>query len=535
MLAQGVLERFEIESRLFVGLLPQAGQQFSIDTTFGVGKHQLRGCTTRPLLVTVANSGIMPRFESWGSRQRVGSYGQLRLLIIMSELPNARPENSASRCPSCDSITPEGATQCLMCGQWLAEEPAASGEPSMDDVPASIAADVTTTAETLLPTRPQPDKTLESLAEVQPLLPEVVESVMRERQAPVVLALTAVFTVIIVILGMLVLQHQSPEIIVALVPSATPVPPTASYTPTWTPLPTETSPPTETPTITPTPAPTDTPRPPRSHAVAGGETLIGLSLLYRISPEGIAEANNFTVDTPVRVGQSLQIPWPSPTPPLQIIAVEINGETVIADPTACEQYQIQEGDSVVGIASQYGVNFELLAQVNRLVDPSLLRPGDTLCIPRISYGDTLPPTAGPSPTPTATAPPPGPHLLYPTDNSVIEPADGVITLQWAAVKDLAQPEWYMVELADLNEIGALPQRGFTRDTAFQVPGDWRPTKPEVHNMRWRVSIVRVTGWRSDGLPIYTYGGESSQPAYFSWLGAPPTPTPVPTATATSEP
>jgi len=94
----------------------------------------------------------------------------------MSELQDARPENSASRCPSCDSIVPEGATQCLMCGQRLAEAPATSEEPAAAPLPAL---------------RPQPDTTPEPLAEAQSLLPEVVESVMRERQAPVVLALTA--------------------------------------------------------------------------------------------------------------------------------------------------------------------------------------------------------------------------------------------------------------------------------------------------------------------------------------------------------
>ncbi|HEX6387372.1 MAG TPA: LysM peptidoglycan-binding domain-containing protein [Anaerolineae bacterium] len=451
---------------------------------------------------------------------------------MMSERQDPQPGNSANRCPSCDSIVPEGATRCIMCGEWLAEEPAGATVPTTSDssaTPDAPGAAPEAKAEPLPPAQPPPDAVMEG----QPP-PEVVESVMRERQAPVVFALTAVFTVIIVILSILILQYQSPDLIVALVPSPTSIPPTQTLTATWTPLPTETSAPTETPTITPTPAPTDTPRPPRSHLVTSGETLIGLSLLYRISPESIAEANGFTVDAPVRTGQSLQIPWPSPTPPLEIIAVEINGETVLADPTGCERYQIQEGDSVVGIASQYGINFELLAQVNRLNDPSLLRPGDTLCIPKITYGDTLPPTPGPSPTPTATSPPPGPHLLYPVDDAVIDPPDGMIRLQWAAVKDLAESEWYMIELADMDEIGSLPHRGFTRDTAFQVPGAWRPTEPQTHAMRWRVSIVRVTGWRSDGLPIYTYGGESSEPATFSWLGAVPTPTPTPTTTVTPE-
>jgi hypothetical protein len=102
----------------------------------------------------------------------------------------------------------------------------------------------------------------------------------------------------------------------------------------------------------------------------------------------------------------------------------------------------------------------------------------------------------------------------------------MITLQWVAVKDLAETEWYMVELTDLDNLDAAPWRGFTRDNAFHVPSTWRPEIPELRNMRWRISIVQVTGQRIDGELIYEYGGRSSEDAYFSWLGAVPTATPT---------
>ncbi|MEZ4519019.1 MAG: LysM domain-containing protein [Chloroflexota bacterium] len=66
--------------------------------------------------------------------------------------------------------------------------------------------------------------------------------------------------------------------------------------------------PADTPTPTPIPLPTDTPRPPRFHTVESGETLFGLSLLYRISAESIAEANGFGMDSPIQLGESLNIP-----------------------------------------------------------------------------------------------------------------------------------------------------------------------------------------------------------------------------------
>jgi hypothetical protein len=121
------------------------------------------------------------------------------------------------------------------------------------------------------------------------------------------------------------------------------------------------------------------------------------------------------------------------------------------------------------------------------------------------------------------------------NEAVIEPPDGVVRLLWTAVKNLTPAEWYMVELADTNLLDTLPHRAFTRDTSLIVPADWRPDVPETHQLCWRVSIVNVTGYRSDGLPIYTFGGNSSHPACFDWLGAPPTATPTPTFTPSPTP
>lgn len=424
-----------------------------------------------------------------------------------------------------------------MCGTKLA--PMSSPEEEKEPAP-PVEAPETEPAATSSPEAietPSPSPQSPAPEEREQQAPDVVESVMQERQSPVTFWLTAVFVVIIIVLGGLILRYQGPAVSIALVPSPTPLPPTLTFTPTWTPLPTETSLPTNTPTITPTPAPTNTPRPTRLHSVASGETFTSLSLRYRVSAESIAIANGLTLDSPVQAGRELIIPWPTATPPLESMAIEINSETVIADVTDCEIYEIQPDDTVFGIAAAKDVPLEAIIAVNRQTMDSiqLVQPGDTLCIPEIKYGEALPPTPGPSPTPTPTSPPVGPHLLYPVDEAVIDPPDGIVTLQWTAVKDLAEDEWYMVELKNMDEVDAPFNRGFTRDTALQLPAAWRPTVPESQLMRWRVSIVRVTGWRSDGYPIYTYGGEPSADAYFMWLGAIPTPTPTPTLTATPSP
>ncbi|MBK7895230.1 MAG: LysM peptidoglycan-binding domain-containing protein [Anaerolineaceae bacterium] len=444
------------------------------------------------------------------------------------------------RCPSCDTVVAAAATLCLMCGARL--EPIAPPPPKPQPQPAAAPIPEPETEPEAVETAPETSPDIPTFKRVAPVpttavpdAPEIVESVMRERQTPLVLAMTAVFFVVILVVGGLILQYQSGEVSMIIAPSATPIPATVTFTPTWTPLPSETSPPTLTPSVTPTPAPTDTPRPPRFHTVSSGETLIGISVIYRIAPEAIAEANGLAANTQVQIDQQLNIPWPTATPPLQIIAAEINGETVLVDPNGCDWYQVQGGDSIVGIASRFGVPFDLLAEVNRIADPSLLQPGDPICIPEVVYGQSLPPTPGPSPTPTSTLPPPGPQLLYPVAGTVVDSVETEIVLQWTAVKPLAENEMYMVELSNIDDLDGLPWRGFTRDTAFRVPSDWRPTAPEPFQMRWRVSIVQVTGERSDGLPIYTFGGSSSADAFFTWQGAVPTPTPTPTQTPTVTP
>ncbi len=431
-------------------------------------------------------------------------------------MSDAIVDPSELRCPICDTVVELDTAVCVMCGTkliWPQVDEAAVDDPLPETVP------------TLTP--------VIELLEEPDSVPDVVVFEMKEQQSPLVMIVTAVFAILIFILGALVIQFRSDEVSMIIMPSVTPIPPTITYTPTWTPLPIDTRSPTQIPTITPTPAPTATPRQPRAHTVSSGETLIGLSFFYRVSTESILEANNLSEGAPIQVNQSLLVPWPTATPPLTIIAEEINGEVVLADPENCDRYEVREGDSVAGIANFFGIDLALLAKVNRLGTEAIIQPGDTLCIPEIIYGESLPPTPGPSPTPTVTAPPAGPRLLYPINETTIADSDGIITLQWVAVQDLEESEWYMVELTDMLDLDKRPLRGFTRDNGYQIPSTWRPEIPEQRQMRWRVSIVQVTDWRADGLPIYTFGGEVSDDAFFTWLGALPTATPTPTVTATA--
>ncbi len=344
------------------------------------------------VFVTGAKSGIMPRFDAEAVTTAVSAPNS------MSESEPISPESAdfeepLRRCPNCDTVVTAGATQCLMCGEMLPQDPAPvpSSEPA--PIPEELPAEIVAPADEVeAPTAPpEPPKPVVKARVATPL------SAQKERDWRVigVRLVTAVFTLTLIILAILILRFQAPVSAVALFPTASPIPPTSSATPTWTPWPSETPRPSATPTITFTPAPTDTPQPPQSHQVTSGETLIGLSLRYRVSPESIASTNGFSVEAPIQVGQTLLIPFPTATPPLVPVAEEINGEVVIADPTDCQRYEVQLGDSLSGVAARFDVDFGLFLSVNRLTDEYILQRGDTLCIPEIVYGGSLPPTPWP--------------------------------------------------------------------------------------------------------------------------------------------
>lgn len=426
------------------------------------------------------------------------------------------------RCPNCDSVIPAGRDRCVMCGERLetVEPVPESGEVSIE------------TAAPVAPDRVHEEQVAKApRSTVAGEEDGVIVSPIEERQSPVVLLMTLVAIVLTALVGWLVVRYAGP-VQLALVPTATPLQPTPTFTPTVTLAPSQTPAP-ATPTMTP--APTEPPPPPQVHEVRSGETLYGLSLTYNVSMESIAAMNGIDVETPLQQGQALNVPWPTATPPLAPVMLEVNGQTVVADPTNCERYTIAEGDALSLVAARYNIDFALLQDVNRLTEDTILRPGDTICIPEISYGGVLPPTPGPSPTAGPTAVASGPQLLYPADDTVVEMADEPVVLQWVAVKDLAVDEWYMIEVRDLSTFNQHPVRGFTRENAFRVPESWRPDDEEYHPLEWRVSVVRVTGQREDGGLIYTFGGRSSEPATFTWLGAIPTPTPTPTNTPTPTP
>ncbi len=157
--------------------------------------------------------------------------------------------------------------------------------------------------------------------------------------------------------------------------------PTRTAKPTFTPFDVVVA----TPTLAPEPTATEEPSPvapttPSVHVVQAGETLSGIARTYGTTVDAIVEANDLgSADALIREGQELVIPAASAPPPTE------EGTVVPAStPSSTEGQRIhvvQEGESLSGIARDYGVTSEELAQANGLDNPNAIRVGQALVIP----------------------------------------------------------------------------------------------------------------------------------------------------------
>ena len=134
-----------------------------------------------------------------------------------------------------------------------------------------------------------------------------------------------------------------------------------------------------------TPAATAAPQSSSStHVVAEGDTLSAIAEQYGVTIEAIMEANSIEDAALIFVGQELTIPATSS-------GSDGSGST---PESAGRTHVVVEGDTLSGIADQYGVTIEAISEANGLTD-SVIFLGQELSIPDA-------PEATPTPEATAT-------------------------------------------------------------------------------------------------------------------------------------
>lgn len=220
---------------------------------------------------------------------------------------------------------------------------------------------------------------------------EVIEA-YRKRRARLMPLFLGGLAVVLLIVGVffvvLWLTGDSPPNLPGFLASSTP-----TATITNTPVP-----PTPTGTITETPEPSLTPTPegPLTYIVEAGDTLSSIAEQFEIEVVQLMVANNITDANQLFVNDELTIPSAD---------FELPTKTPIPEnlfPGQEIQYQVETGDTLETIASQFNSTAEAIAERNEIEDPNDIGIGDVLIVP-VNIATPTPTftPSGPSPTPTA--------------------------------------------------------------------------------------------------------------------------------------
>jgi LysM repeat protein len=285
--------------------------------------------------------------------------------------------------------------------------------------------------------------------------------------------------------------------------------------------PTETITPSTTPTETQVPSPT--PLPTLEYFVVENDSLLGIAVRYDVSIQSILQLNpGLNSQSILSVGQRLLLPQPTPTPSPEPTATLPPEEATRA---ACDTiiYTVEANDTLGGIADNYNVNLRAIMDFNGMTSETVFL-GQVLIIPLCERNPT------PGPSPTATPPPPYPaaNLLLPQDGAAFSLADDSVTLQWAAVGELRENEFYQVTVEDVTEgTGTRKLVDYVKDTKYIISNSFRPNESVPHILRWWIEVVRQTGVSGDGEATYVSGGAISIKRDFTWTGAAPEATTTP--------
>jgi len=378
-------------------------------------------------------------------------------------------------------------------------------------------------------------------------------------------------------------QSREPQAVAGVLAEDTPSPtptPTAVYTVA----------PTATPLASPTPSPTPTLPPNQTvHVVQSGEVITNIAKQYGTTSKAILAANGLKDNTIIRPGQQLIIPLPvadaptstptalpSPTPVTYVVKsgdtlsdiaakfdttaaalMKVNGitdptgihagarliivrpEAVPTDtPVPVKTYEVQPKDTLIDIATKFGITVEQLRTANGLKG-DLIRVGQKLTIPTRVGEPVATPAVTPEPSSvpmaapesaesvtgklaftqplTATSnvlasvptwtPTPGPdnrpvELLAPADEAVFEGPGAFILLNWASVGILDEDEWYVVRLRWTDSEEEQAHFFWTKTTSWRVPARlYVSGSDQAQRWRWRVLVVRQTGVTENGIRL----------------------------------
>lgn len=118
----------------------------------------------------------------------------------------------------------------------------------------------------------------------------------------------------------------------------------------------------------------------QNYTVKAGDTLLGIAIEHGTTWEMLAAANDLDSDRFLQIGQELVIPGgaATSTPATQNTSI---GSRRGGAATLLRVHRIRAGDTLFGIALQYGTDWQELLRLNGLAEDSLLQLGQELQLP----------------------------------------------------------------------------------------------------------------------------------------------------------
>jgi len=110
----------------------------------------------------------------------------------------------------------------------------------------------------------------------------------------------------------------------------------------------------------------------QTHVVQPGETLSTIAAEYQVSVQHIASLNGISNANLIQAGSTLTIVPSAPGNPADL----------------AQQHTVKAGETLGGIAAQYGVTVDTLARINDLPDPNLIAVGAQLAVPNLAPSST---------------------------------------------------------------------------------------------------------------------------------------------------
>lgn len=136
-----------------------------------------------------------------------------------------------------------------------------------------------------------------------------------------------------------------------------------------------------------------------SYTVVAGDTLLSIATRFGTTPEAISQLNSLADPNALTLGQKLLIPGTGAAASTGTgsSATATSGATTGAATTGgTTTYTVQSGDTLGGIARQFGTTIAELVRLNNLTNPDALQVGQKLTVPGSggSGGAVTVPSAG---------------------------------------------------------------------------------------------------------------------------------------------